>query len=484
VHPSGIDYDFNDRCKRAYHAIIGLDFELGQQLLNQEKYQNPQNRIPTLLENYIDFLTLAIGEEQSDFERLKPGRQERINFLSSGNPGSPWHRHCLAAVYLQWSFVRVKFGEYVMAGLDMNRAFRLLSQNESIHPDFPPDLLLSGVTNALIGSIPDNYKWAARFVGMSGTIEAAREKFYQLLEIAEHKPEWEHLQSETFFYLAFIEMNLQNDKNLVEDLLARMEATDNLGNITLVCYLKANLSMRSAQNDKAIKMLEACSRTQASIPFLYNEFLLGTAKLNRLDQEAAAHFRNYVGNYKGSNYIKSAYQKLAWLALMRNDTREYQSYIALVLKNGKMFVDEDKQAQAEALSKRAPELVLLNARLLFDGGYYNAALDTLQDGKSKIDFSNTINATEYLYRKARIFHEMKQIEKAMDYYKQTIELGSSLPDFFAANASLQMGLIHENQKNYALAERYYNLCLKLPFTEYRISIQQKARAGIRRIEDR
>jgi hypothetical protein len=187
-------YDFNANCIKAYTEIISLNFRSGAELLNIDKSRNPANRIPVFLENYIDFLTLAIGEEQSDYEQLRHKRSDRISFLSSGEPNSAWHRHCQAAVYLQWSFARVKFGEYTMAGLDLNRAYRLLEENKSLYPGFIPDILLNGVMNALIGSIPDNYKWASRLVGMEGTIETGRNMLYRLLDITETSSQWAHLR--------------------------------------------------------------------------------------------------------------------------------------------------------------------------------------------------------------------------------------------------------------------------------------------------
>ncbi|MBE0661073.1 MAG: hypothetical protein IH597_01295 [Bacteroidales bacterium] len=470
-------YDFNANCIKAYTEIISLNFMAGAELLSLEKTENPANRIPVFLENYIDFLTLAIGEEQSDFEQLKQNRSVRINILSSGEPNSAWHKHCQAAVYLQWSFARVKFGEYTMAGLDLNRAYRLLEENKTLYPGFVPDMLLNGVMNALIGSIPDNYKWASRLAGMEGAIESGRTMLYQLLDITDATPQWAHLKSETFFYLAFIEMNLQSDKNRVVELLKRMESTDGHATGPLNCYIKANLAMRTRNNDKAIEILEGCKIPDGSYPFHYLEFVIGNAKLNRLDQSAAKHFLNYVNHYKGSNYIKSAYQRLAWLSLLKGDYNGYRFYISLILKHGQTFVDEDKQAQAEALSDILPQTSLLKARLLFDGGYFEDALEALGTNV----FSEPGDSVEYLYRKARIYHEWGKPVQAKDFYLRTIEAGSDLKYYFAGNSALQMGLISESEGKYTEAAHYYDMSIKMHFTEYRNSIQQKAKAGLQRV---
>lgn len=472
-------YDFNQTCINAYNDIISLNFNGGLKWIEKEKATNPDNRIVLLLENYIDFLTLAIGENESDFDALKPNRTKRIDLLHKSEINSPWHRHCLAAIYLQWSFARVKFGEYMMAGLDLNRAYRLIEENKIDYPNFIPDLLLDGVVNALIGSVPENYQWATRLAGMEGAVETGRSKLYSLLTLTKQQPQWNYLLPEAYFYLSFIEMNLQNDRTLVNNLLDSITRAE--PDNPLMCYIRANLYMHSGRNDQAITMLETCKTTEGNYPLHYLEYLHGNARLNKLDKDAAKHLLNFVKRYEGKNYIKSAYQRLAWISLINGDRNGYRFYMTQVMNNGQTFVDEDKQAQNAAESKEIPNIRLLKARLLFDGGYYEEALNALSGNLNAQDLLMTTDSVELLYRKARIFHELDKIPQAKEQYQKTISMGNRLPHYFAGNAALQLGLIYESEQNYSQAQQYYDLCLKMRFTEYRTSIQQKARVGKQRI---
>lgn len=474
-------YDFNPRCVNAYNEIISLNFRAGKKLLDKEKEIDSDNKIILLLENYIDFLTLAIGEDNSDFEKLFPHRAERIEALQSINSASPWHRYTQATVYLQWAFARVKFGEYFMAGIDMNRAYRLLAENKKENPGFVPDLLLDGVMNVLIGSIPEKYKWTARLAGMEGNIETGRNKLYELIRIAEINPSWSHFRSEAFFYLSFIEINLHNDKNAVIALLKRIETSKDLAGGPLMCYVQVNLNKHIKENDKVIEIIENCNFSDNAYPFYYLDFVLGCAKLNHLDKNAARPLLNYVNRYEGSNYIKSAYQRLAWNSLINGDENAYHFYISQIPDHGKAFTDEDKQAQAEALSNELPNIRLLKARLLFDGGYFKTALKTLENGLAPSDLSSRKDSLEYIYRKARIFHEWGKITQAVLNYGLVLESGKDQPYFYAGNSALQLGLIYEIMKQPEKALYYYNMCLKLRFDEYQTSIHQKAKAGINRI---
>lgn len=477
-------YDYNAQCISAYNRIVALNFNAGRQIIEEEKRSNPGNMVTVLLENYIDFLTLGIGEEKADFERLKPNRSNRISLLAGSDDKSPWHRHSQAAIYLQWSFARVRFGQYMMAGLDLNRAYRLLNENQLLYPGFVPDLLLSGVLNALLGSVPDQYNWALRLTGIDGAIETGRGKLYELIEIAETNPNWSHLQSEAYFYLSFIEMNLQSDSRNIRKLLERMESGHKIAGGALNCYIRANLSMRIGLNDHAIHILKDCTAEEGSYPFHYLDFVLGNALLNRLDFGAAGYFLSFVNRYSGLNYVKSAYQRLAWISLIKGDLNGYNFYISKITGSGQAFVDEDKQAEAEATSGRIPNRSLLKARLLFDGGYYEEAINVLDAEDILSGTALKADSVEYLYRKARIYHEWGKPDQAKAYYVQTIEAGSQLPDFYAGNSALQLGLIYENEDDYIQAGYYYELCRKMRFTEYRSSIQHKARVGQQRIREK
>ena len=101
------------------------------------------------------------------------------------------------------------------------------------------------------------------------------------------------------------------------------------------------------------------------------------AELGELKPESFSNFNNYVKLYKGNSFIKAAYQKMAWTELLKSDTAGYRKWMSLLLTKGNNFTDEDKQAEKEAQSKTIPNVYLLKARILFDGGNYKEALHLL-----------------------------------------------------------------------------------------------------------
>ncbi|MCK4360489.1 MAG: hypothetical protein KAV70_01990, partial [Bacteroidales bacterium] len=288
---------------------------------------------------------------------------------------------------------------------------------------------------------------------------------------------------ESLFFLSFIELNLKSNKKEALKLMDRFKNydSDNL----LICFSKASILKRTGNNDKAIEVLLSRPETNEYFPFFYLDYLTGLAKLNRLDNDACIYFFNYIQNFKGSNYIKSAYQKIAWFYLIKSDKKKYKEYISRVLRiDDKSMVDADKQAVIEAESDEIPNVYLLKARLLFDGGYYQKAIDVLKEEISKNDLKTAKDSLEYNYRFGRIYHEWGKVEEAIPYYEITLISGAGFPYYFAANSALQLGLIYENKLEFDKAKYYYKKCLSLKFKEYKTSISQKAKAGLNRVENK
>ena len=89
---------------------------------------------------------------------------------------------------------------------------------------------------------------------------------------------------------------------------------------------------------------------------------------------------------------------------------------------------------------------------------------------------------EYYYRKGRIYDEMQNIGLAKDNYKKTIDLGQNANYFFAAKSALQLALIHEKNAENKKAIYFFNKCIAMQDHEYEQSLEQKAKAGLNRLQ--
>ncbi|MCD4697232.1 MAG: hypothetical protein K8S16_13425 [Bacteroidales bacterium] len=477
-------YDFNENCRNAYSTINSLKFEEGKKLIDREKIVNPNNNIPYLLDNYIYFLTVFIGETEDDFDLFDDLKDDIIDRLKDGDESSPYYRYCLAQVYLQWAVARIKFKEYVTATFEINKAYRLLEKNREEFPEFLPNLINLGLLHTMIGTIPDNYSWVKKMVGIEGTIDQGVNEILEVLNISLVEDKYGHYKTECLFYLSFIQMNLMTSKEKTFKYLDIIEKDkSNLQN-PLAVYALARIYMSNEKNDRAIEILLNRPTSKEYYPFYYLDYLTGLAKLHRLDNDANKYFFKYVINFKGINYIKDAYQKIAWNYYANHDTEKYKEYMGKVLKYGNSIVDADKQAEREAEEGILPNYHLLRARILFDGGYYEKAMKELtQDTRSGF-LTTDRDSLECTYRLGRIHHEWGKINESILYYKKTIKLGSESHYYYAANSALKLGNLYEQMKEYKKAAEYYEAAQTMENKEYRNSINQKAKAGLNRIEDK
>ncbi len=478
------DYDMNNQCLQAYENILNLRLKKAESILKFESESNPNNRIVPYLRNYAGFLEVIISEDKHKYESFSSNKQGFLNHIVSGDVGSPWHLYTQAQIHLQHSFAALRFGDYASGAVGINKSYRLLVKNETLFPEFRPNQVALGLLQVLIGSIPQNYQWATKILYLQGTVQQGTENMQRALLDPATNQKFPFLISESIFLLTFTTFNLSEDPGKVEFIDRFFDKPENrltLRNSPLLIYARSIFLMHTGRNEEAIEVLNLAPQSEDYFPFYYLQYLSGLAKLNRMDKDADVWFLRYVNNFKGNSFIKSAYQRLAWISLIKNDITGYKNYLKRVELFGNTTIDGDKQAEKESQSKSVPNALLLKARLLSDGGYYAKAEKVLNEIDQTL-LKSEHDKLEYVYRMARNNHNWGKVSQAKDDYVKTILRGEKQPWYFAANSALQLGLIYENEGNPEKARQYYKKCLAMNYDEYRTSISQKAKAGLSRVK--
>ena len=101
TNPLFASFQMNERMQQSYTHIINLEFEAANKLLQLEQLENRDNAILVLHQNYIDFLTILIGEEGEFFSTAKELKSDRIDFIKDGDDSSPYYLYAQAEVHLQ-----------------------------------------------------------------------------------------------------------------------------------------------------------------------------------------------------------------------------------------------------------------------------------------------------------------------------------------------------------------------------------------------
>lgn len=470
-------FEFTVEARSAYDKATSLRLNEARAELEAIKINDPENLIAYHIENYIDLFTIFINEDEKEFDRLEKNKDRRLDKIKSGDKNSPYYLFTQAEIKLQWALVRLKFGEYFTALMEIKSAYKQLEKNEDKFPEFVPNKKSLSIMHAMIGTVPDNYRWGVKFLsGMDGTIEQGLREMKEVLEYANHNDFI--FEQEAMVMHAFLMLHLNNKDSEAWNLIS--ESKLNPQTSSLACFALANLAMRTGRNDEAIRILEQRPRDANYHPFHYLDYMLGLAKLHRLDDDADVYIQKFLNNFRGKNYIKEAYQKLAWNEIIQDNPTAYHKYMKSCKSRGNTTVESDKTANKEAKLGVAPNKTLLKARLLFDGGYYQKAYALLQP-LSNDDFTTIKTKLEHHYRLGRITHRMKRYDEAIKYYQTTINRGSDQSYFYACNSALQLGKLHEGLEQYEAAKKFYKKCLKLRPDEYKNGLHQQAKAGLNRL---
>ncbi len=475
----------NDRCLDAYKSILSLKFEKASAILKEEEKADPDNLFPVYLEDYIDFLSAFISESDTRYAQYGKNFDKRLSLIKKGDKNSPYLNLFLDNMQLHYALTQVRFGDNLSSATSFSAAFHSFEDNENRFPAFLSHKTGLGLTQILAAMIPDNYQWMLSMLGISGETETGLKALQKVVDYSGNDEFINIGKMEAIFLMAITGERFSTNKKIPLQIMQRF-AGQQTGFPTqdnpLYIFARAKIFSAAGLNDKAIEVLSLYRPGPGDFPFFYLSYMMGAAKLNRLDRDGDLLFGRYIANASGKNFIKSSYQRLAWDALLKGDHQKYEQYRKLTLSQGSTRSESDKQAQKEASFAGKISVPLLKARLLFDGGYYDRSLDILLGTRMIEVILSKKDLVEYHYRLGRIYQETGQTAKALESYNQTILKGSGESWYFAANAALQSGLIMESQKKFAEAAVFFRRCLSMENTEYKNSLDQKAKAGLKRIK--
>jgi len=468
-------FDFNTETVTAYKLALRLQLADAQKWSDKAKAANPDNLAPILVDNYIDFLVLFFDENPAVYKARRNHYSQRIKLLQSGPENAALTRFSQAIVHLQWAAIKLRFGDRLSAGFAMRDAFKLAMQNEAQFPGFTPNLMITGAMQMAAGTIPQNLRWLSSLMGISGNLNKGKAQVDAFLRADDP---WAKLfHDEGIFYHIYLQYYLLNEPDKALAFIENQQL--DLVNNHVFAYMATNLYLNNKQSKKAQRVIANRNKSAVYYPSPVWDFQMAYAKLYEISPEAEPYFKRYLSSYKGSTYLKDTWLKFAWFYRAMGNEDRFRYCLQQVKTRGNTYSEADKTALREAEKTDAYDVVLLKARLLNDGGYNNEALKILKT-KPAQDYTSIEDKLEYVYRYARVLDDLGQYQAAIKTYSEAYTLGKNRPEYYAARASLQIGLIYEKWGNKPLARRYFQQCIDLHHHDYEDSLEQKAKAGITR----
>lgn len=468
-------FKWNDELEGLFHDIMTLKLKKVVPALEKEKRSNVFNLLPLYLEDYIDFFYAFVdGRPKDIYGKFLEKKEERLEWLAQGAEGDPYTLFVQADIHLRWGMIYALFQDNMLAFKSIKKASVLLEKNAKKFPSFIPNKRALGILHTMVGAIPGKYQWGASLAGLKGNVAQGLQELEEVIDHGKQHETFEFNEEVQVIYGMLLLYMGNNDLGAWGAInTAILDFTQN----PMAAYILASRYIKIGKSKQAILVLDKFPKGGDFYHFAYLDVLKGLCNLYRLDLKSEEHFNNFLSKYRGVNGVKEAYHKLAWIALMKEDQSKYRYYMSLVEKKGEYNTTADKTAMNEmeiAKTKVVPNLDLLKARLLYDGGYYDRARQSLDvcDLKSLKTEQEKI---EYSYRRGRIYQKMKRYNDALQYYAETLIKGSKKPYYFACNAALQMGIIYQSREEFDKAKTFYEKCLKEKPDQYQASLHSKAK---------
>ena len=467
--------EFSPRLQLAYFEIQKLRIDKARALLDQERTQNPDNGALAYLDNYADMYYLLISEDKKAYSKLSENEESRLDALSKLPDTSPFQRFLRAEVRLQWAFAKLKFGNEVSACWDIIKAYKLLEENRRKFPNFVPTLKSLGLLHVLIGSVPEQYTWVTKVLGLSGDIEGGLSE----LKVVQAKDPFFRQEAQLIDLLLHA-YTLQLSTSQIRELKAMpAEQPDNL----LLHFFATSVLMKEGRSEEASIILSKAPRRTDYIPFPFLDYLRAEILLQKGKYDQAyTYYDRFQRDFRGFNFIKDSYFKQFLCRWLTNRDEEAKGLIGRVEKVGETITESDQYAAKFAEAYRAGSVkgeqkVLFIARYASDGGYLKEANEILS-GYSEASFTENSNKAEFNYRRGRILQKMGQNAQSLPYFQRSIRLTQNTSLYFGPSSALQMGYIYKGQSNKPQAIASFKKAMSYKKHEYKNSIDNKARAAL------
>lgn len=456
--------------KLANYYTFSLQFEKAQNQIQICKKNKKTNIQANYYENYIDFLNVLLTHDEQEFEKYIKKSHQKFSTIENLQKKSPHYLYSLAQIKFNNSISNFLFGNNFTAGWELYRSYKLFKENIEKYPNFIENKKFQAIYDIVFSSIPNDYKWVISTFGINANFERGL-KGLESYSAYYKKDSLVNVESSLLYSLVL--MQFSEDKEKAYNYLKK---SGKIEKNSLVKYVYCLVAATNGKNEEVISCIENIKEQENERQIVFFDFLLAKAKLNKLDFSAEEQFRSFLKKYKGQNYLKTVYQRIAWVYLLQGNMEKYFLNIEKTKNKGQQILEEDKQAFSEVSKKKTPNPKLLAARLFFDGAYYKKSLKELE--KCNYTKFKIAEKLEYKYRFARIYHKQNQLDKAIKFYKETIVIGSELKYYFAPYSALNIAQIYKKKGLNKKAIFYFKKALQINNGQYKSSIELKAKAGL------
>lgn len=460
--PATPDWKFDSLTNIAYRHVLNLELEEARAMI--PKPETAQQHYVLALADAIELMITEDISLYNGYEQRYLTRKDRK--IKKNNPDELLLQ---AEMELQWAFVYLKYGHEYDAGLRLRDAYKIKEDVLNRFPDYKAIKKTSGVIDAILGSVPEKFKWVLALLGMEGSITFGLGDLEALLA-SDHPLAYES----RLVYALINGFVLQ--KPGVGAYVMREGLRKNPDN-KLGLFITASIQIKNSNSEEALKHLMKLG-SLGGTPIHYCDYLKGEVFLHKGEYaKAIDSYRYFLNHYIGKNYTKDATYKMGICYYLNGNVNESASWLSKAKTVGVANSEADKYAAWSLEQPEKPHLLLTKVRYATDGGYYEKANQLLAT-ITAADIPTKRDQVEFAYRKARIAHKTNEIATAKVLYQETMDLSGNEHWYYAPNACLQMGYIAVQENDRPRARYFFSRSLSYEQHVYKNSIDSKARSAL------
>ena len=465
---------FTPALKKAYGYITQLRFAEAKSIVQEERRQNPKNRVCSYLEAAMLCAELFVNEDQERFAHSQDRIDELMDEIRELNENNPYRNLYLGEIYVANATLNGKFKNNIKAAWQFYKAYDLLGQNYKRFPEFMPTYIPLGVLYAAIGSLPDDYRSLASLLGFEGSVQGGinmiRKAFWRLSA----DEELNFYRPYAGFVYSYVTYQLGST-----DKVSPQELGLDVAHSSFLIYVQALINIQDGEAEKALKWLDARPQGLQYLPFNYMDYLQGKILLGLDPDRSVTYFNRYLQENTSKVYVKSTYRYLSWYYLLKGKEKRAEEMRDNIFRLGDANTGADRQALEEAT--KGFNKTLVEARVLFDVGKYSEAERVLKRKPVQACCTDPAEEAEYYYRYGRIKEEAREDVLAIQWFQKCLGVVQAEDSYALGNSALQLGVLYERSGDKPRARSYYKKALSYSGYPFYEGIHQKAKTALSRL---
>ena len=381
----------------------------------------------------------------------------------------------------QRSLAWAKQGSYVRAAMASVSAYRSLSDLVERDSTFHEAYKTLGMVHTTLGTLPRRYRRFLSIFGFETDIGQGLDQSQKAVDLSRYGRE------ESLLFLSILDsFELPSTVNGIET-LQRLRREN--GNSPLFGLVLVDALLRSRRVDEADALLKELENPGAGrIDIDYLDFYRAEVLFKREEWgDAAVAYAAYRARHDGKALMAvAALRQGQALEMDGRRARAEQAYRQVIAARE---LDSDEASAREATEHLAHpmgelEKQLLEARVSHDRSDYSRADSLLEALADAITEATPRRYAEWAYRRARTLDETGRDIPAARFYRLAIDRPGDPSAKWAPYGMYYLARIHEDAGRRVEARSLYQAVVDYgPSYDYRGTNEQRARFGLRRLED-